>query len=53
MNGYEKQVKFILKAHGWELLRHGKGHTNIGVRTATKQLLLIIIASQDTLPTPL
>jgi len=30
MNGYEKQVKFILKAHGWELLRHGKGSHQLG-----------------------
>jgi predicted RNA binding protein YcfA (HicA-like mRNA interferase family) len=25
MNGYEKQVKEILKRHGWQLLRSGKG----------------------------
>ena len=25
MNGYEKQVKKILRQHGWELLRAAKG----------------------------
>jgi predicted RNA binding protein YcfA (HicA-like mRNA interferase family) len=29
MNGYEKQVKDILKQNGWQLLRHGKGSHDI------------------------
>jgi len=29
MEGYEKQVKMILKKHGWYLLRHGKGSHEI------------------------
>lgn len=29
MNGYEKQVKEILKQHGWYFLRAGKGSHDI------------------------
>lgn len=29
MNGYEKQVKELLKQHGWQLLRNGKGSHEI------------------------
>lgn len=29
MNGYEKQVKEILKQNGWWFLRHGKGSHDI------------------------
>lgn len=29
MNGYEKQVKDILKQHGWQFLRRGKGSHDI------------------------
>lgn len=29
MNGYEKQVKELLRKYGWELLRAGKGSHEI------------------------
>ncbi|WP_369942756.1 type II toxin-antitoxin system HicA family toxin [Xanthomonas medicagonis] len=29
MNGYEKQVKEILRKNGWQFLRHGKGSHDI------------------------
>jgi len=29
MNGYEKQIKEILKQHGWSFLRRGKGSHDI------------------------
>lgn len=29
MNGYEQQVKEVLKAHGWRFLKHGKGSHDI------------------------
>lgn len=29
MNGYEKQVKELLKQYGWRFLRHGKGSHEI------------------------
>jgi YcfA-like protein. len=38
MNGYEQQVKEVLKAHGWRFLKHGKGSHDIwtdGTRTVS------------------
>lgn len=29
MNGYERQVKELLKENGWSFLRHGKGSHDI------------------------
>lgn len=29
MNGYEKQVKDLLKQYGWQFLRHAKGSHDI------------------------
>jgi predicted RNA binding protein YcfA (HicA-like mRNA interferase family) len=29
MNGYEKQVKEILKQNGWQFLRHGNGSHDV------------------------
>lgn len=36
MNGYEKQVKQLLRDHGWKLHRSGKGSHEIWISPAGK-----------------
>lgn len=41
VQGYTKQVKAILRDHGWELLRHGKGDHEIWTREDTSKAVVV------------
>lgn len=41
VQGYTRQVKSILREHGWQLLRHGKGDHEIWTREDASKTVVV------------